>query len=102
MRECVVSPRCNLSVSSNGSFLLQLSKLIIKQLATKSFQYPLTDRSSCNFQEWCRTVLTILFQYPLTDRSSCNWCSSAHTKKNDNFQYPLTDHSSCNHPAYLW
>src|SRR3972149_764776 len=90
--------------------------------ALQMFQYPLTDRLSCNLVRLGRGLFCFLFQYPLTDRLSCNSAQMSRkitykggfsilsrivfpaTESSGSisiepmlvFQYPLTDRLSCN------
>ena len=90
--------------------------------AATPFQYPLSDRTHCNWPEaqprqphqmsfsilyriepTVTTITNVLngdrnpFQYPLSDRTHCNWYyAMLEGSVEVTFQYPLSDRTHCN------
>ncbi len=61
-----------LSVSSVGSWALQLSRHTETATVESAFQYPRSDRGHCNPTAPAPTSVITIFQYPRSDRGHCN------------------------------
>ncbi len=98
MRCAAASSDLTLSVSSVGSWALQLSIVPAIRRTADAFQYPRSDRGHCN-----RTALQLAiaslqaFQYPRSDRGHCNHADELCNREIDSaFQYPRSDRGHCN------
>ena len=122
MAEKIPSPTLLLSVSCVGSNGLQQKDWANDKLASVSFQYPVSDRMGCNFDEdgkvksftirtfsilcrieWVVTSgaspgsrVVIAFQYPVSDRMGCNSAPTPIRTAKSAFQYPVSDRMGCN------
>ena len=87
-----------LSVSSVGSWALQLRWILVLCPDLVCFQYPQSDRGRCNL--WMKQVTgwtRMIFQYPQSDRGRCNDSDSdAFSDSDVDFQYPQSDRGRCN------
>ena len=64
---------------------------------TRPFQFPLSERTNCNFKSVHRHyAYTTLFQFPLSERTNCNLSLAWSIAVAVRFQFPLSERTNCN------